>query len=38
VKECDTIFLMEKGRLVAQGRYDVLVAENEAFRRMAVGA
>jgi ATP-binding cassette, subfamily B, bacterial PglK len=35
VKECDTIFLMEKGRLVAQGRYDELIAENETFRRMA---
>jgi ATP-binding cassette, subfamily B, bacterial PglK len=38
VKECETIFLMEKGRLVAQGRYDALVAENETFRRMAAGA
>jgi len=34
VKDCDTIFLMEKGRLVAQGRYDELAAENETFRRM----
>jgi ABC-type multidrug transport system fused ATPase/permease subunit len=38
VKDCETIFLMERGRLVAQGRYDALVAENETFRRMAVGA
>ena len=37
VNTCDTIFLMEKGRLVAQGRYDALVAENEIFWRMAAG-
>ena len=33
----DTIFLMDKGRLVAQGHYDVLVAENETFRRKTAG-
>ena len=37
VRACDTIFLMEKGRLAAQGSYDQLVAENETFRRMATG-
>ncbi len=37
VKDCDTIFLMEKGRLVAQGTYDELVAGNETFRKMAAG-
>ena len=37
VKDCETIFLMDKGRLVAQGRYDALVAENDTFRRMAAG-
>ena len=37
VKTCDTIFLMEHGRVVAQGTYDELVAENETFRKMAVG-
>ena len=37
VKTCDVIFLMEKGRLVAQGSYEALVAENETFRRMAAG-
>ena len=35
VRACDTIFLMEKGRLVAQGTFDELVAGNETFRRMA---
>jgi len=36
VKGCDTIFLMDKGRLVAQGTYDELLAGNETFRRMAL--
>lgn len=35
VKDCDTIFLLEKGRLAAQGTYDALVEGNETFRRMA---
>lgn len=37
VKTCDVIFLMEHGRLVAQGTYDALVEGNETFRTMAVG-
>jgi len=37
VKTCDTIFLMERGRLLAQGSYDELLAGNEAFRRMVAG-
>lgn len=37
VKTCDTIFLMERGRLMAQGSYDELLAGNEAFRRMVAG-
>ena len=37
VKDCDTIFFIEKGQLVAQGSYDALVAGNETFRRMANG-
>lgn len=37
VRNCDTIFLLEKGRLVAQGTYDDLVATNETFRSMAEG-
>lgn len=37
VRTCDTIFLMEHGKLAAQGTYDELVAENETFRRMAAG-
>ncbi len=37
VKNCDRIFLMEKGRVVAAGTYDELVKDSEAFRRMAAG-
>jgi ABC-type multidrug transport system fused ATPase/permease subunit len=36
VRNCDNIFLLEKGRLAAQGTYDELIAGNEAFRRMAL--
>lgn len=35
VRACDTIFLMDKGRIAARGTYDELVADNETFRRMA---
>ncbi len=34
VKNCDVIFLLEHGRLVAQGSYEELRAGNETFRRM----
>jgi ABC-type multidrug transport system fused ATPase/permease subunit len=37
VKTCDTIFLLEHGQVVAQGRYDELVSGNETFRKMAIG-
>ena len=37
VKTCDTIFLMERGRLMAQGSYDELLAGNATFRRMVAG-
>jgi ABC-type multidrug transport system fused ATPase/permease subunit len=36
VRECDTIFLLENGKLVAQGTFDELVDGHEAFRRMAL--
>ncbi|MCU0902975.1 MAG: ABC transporter ATP-binding protein/permease [Tabrizicola sp.] len=37
VKTCDTIFLMDRGRLLAQGSYDELLAGNAIFRRMVSG-
>ena len=37
VRDCDTIFLMERGRLAANGNYDELVAGNETFRKMVAG-
>jgi ATP-binding cassette, subfamily B, bacterial PglK len=37
VRTCDTIFLMEHGRVLAQGTYDELLAGNEVFRRMVSG-
>ena len=37
VKDCDRIFLMEKGCIAASGTYDELVSGNATFRAMAVG-
>ena len=35
VQKCDTIFLMEKGKIVDSGTYDHLVEHNTQFRKMA---
>lgn len=35
VRACDTIFLMESGRLAAQGTFDELLQRSDVFRRMA---
>ncbi|HUV92090.1 MAG TPA: ATP-binding cassette domain-containing protein [Anaerolineales bacterium] len=35
VKECDVICMLEKGRIVASGRYDELLRDNSRFRAMA---
>lgn len=35
VKECDVIFMLDRGRLVGQGTYDGLIANNQQFREMA---
>jgi ABC-type multidrug transport system fused ATPase/permease subunit len=35
VRNCDIIFLLERGVVVAKGKYDELVAGNDVFRRMA---
>jgi ABC-type multidrug transport system fused ATPase/permease subunit len=37
VRACDTIFMMEQGRVVAEGNYDALIAGNQSFRAMAGG-
>ena len=37
VQACDTIFMLEQGRLVAEGSYDALIDSNRKFRAMAVG-
>lgn len=35
VRDCDEIFLMDKGRLVANGTYEQLVEGNKIFKSMA---
>jgi len=35
VRECDTIFLLERGELKGQGTFDELTEANERFRAMA---
>ena len=35
VKECDVIYLLDHGRIVAQGTYEELFASNQQFRKMA---
>ena len=35
VKDYDTIFLIEKGRLAAQGSYGALMVGNETFRLLS---
>lgn len=35
VQKCDTIYLMEKGKVIDQGTYEHLVANNPKFREMA---
>ena len=37
VQACDIIFMMEQGRLVAQGTYEELLEKSGKFRAMAVG-
>ena len=38
VRDCDTIFMLEQGRLVAQGSYDDLLETSQKFRAMVAGA
>lgn len=35
VKECDIIYLLEQGKIIAQGTYRELLTNNQQFRRMA---
>lgn len=35
IRECDRIYVMEKGRIIAQGSYDELMEKEEKFRKMA---
>jgi ATP-binding cassette, subfamily B, bacterial PglK len=35
IKNCDQVYLMDKGRIVASGTYDSLLADNKLFRAMA---
>ncbi len=35
VRECDKICMLERGRMVAEGDYSTLLAENETFRSLA---
>jgi ABC-type bacteriocin/lantibiotic exporter with double-glycine peptidase domain len=35
VKECDTIFLLEKGELKAEGTFENLIKMSESFRKSA---
>jgi len=36
VKDCDVIYVMEKGEIVGQGSYDALLIENQKFREIAL--
>ena len=35
IRHCDTIFVLDKGRVVSQGTYDELMASDVTFRRLA---
>jgi ABC-type multidrug transport system fused ATPase/permease subunit len=37
VRNCDTIFMLERGKLVAEGPYEALIEKNRRFRALAVG-
>ncbi len=38
IRSCDTIFLMERGRIVAKGTYEALLRENDLFRKLAASS
>ena len=35
VKNCDIVFFLKNGQLIAQGKFDELIEENPDFRKMA---
>ena len=35
LKECDTIFVLEQGKVVDTGTYEELLSQNETFRAFA---
>ena len=35
VKNCDKIYMLEKGRITAEGKYEELLSSNEQFKKMA---
>ena len=37
VRNCDSIFMLVRGVLVAQGAYEALIEENNRFRALAIG-
>ena len=36
IQHCDVVYVLERGRLVAEGNYEHLVASNDVFRRFAL--
>lgn len=38
VRECDCIYMMERGRVIAEGRYEELLLTNDRFRALAASA
>ena len=35
LKDCDQIYILEKGRIIGQGKYDELISKNRKFKEMA---
>ena len=35
LKDCDQIYILEKGKIIGQGTYEELLSQNKQFRNMA---